>query len=147
MKYLSDCFGLQFSFEGSLGIQQQLIFCQNLPNKGIDSKMVVHSKFQEKCTSPTFMENCTLATFANNEPDNTMTDCLMWSMTGLSFTLGNLMLFGLYHYEKFGEDPAKRSLFNRLVSQCLIACSVQTNTGNFLLILSRKVIMPQKIKY
>ena len=101
--------------------------------------MVVHSKFQGNCTSTTFMENCTLATFAIDDPDNTMTDCLMWSMTGLSFTLGNLMLFSLYHYEKFGEDPAKRSLFNRLVSQCLIACSVQTNMGNLLLIISRKV--------
>ena len=109
--------------------------------------MVVHSKFLENCTSTAFVENCTLATFAIDEPASTLTDCLMWSMAGLSFTLGNLMLFGLYHYEKFGEDPAKRSLFNRLISQCLIACSVQTNTGNFLLILSRKVIMPQNIKY
>ena len=55
----------------------------------------------------------------------------------LSFSLGNFLLFGLYHYERFGEDPAKRSLFNRLISQCLLACAVQTNMGNILLILSR----------
>ena len=32
-------------------------------------------------------------------------------------TVGNGMLAGIIYYEKYGMDPGKRNLFNRLVSQ------------------------------
>ena len=84
------------------------------------------------------MESCTIESFVGaNGVDMAVADWLMWSFAGLSSTLGNLMLFVLYHYERFGGDPAKRSLFNRLISHSVIACAVQSNMGNLLVMLIR----------
>ena len=46
---------------------------------------------------------------------------LFWMSWFLNLTLGNALLLGVWHYERFGGDPQKRSLQNRLVSEIAIS--------------------------
>ena len=43
-------------------------------------------------------------------------DVYLWTSFGFCWTVGLGLLLGLIHYEKFGGDPQKRSLNNRLIS-------------------------------
>ena len=43
------------------------------------------------------------------------------SVAGLTETLGNVLLASIHLYEKFGQDPKKRTLINILISDlCLL---------------------------
>ena len=45
----------------------------------------------------------------------------------ISGTLGNALLIGIIHYEKFGGDPQKRSLRNRLTSEIIVCAACVSN--------------------
>ena len=44
-----------------------------------------------------------------------------WMSWFLNLTLGNALLLGVWHYERFGGDPQKRGLQNRLVSEIAVS--------------------------
>ena len=45
-------------------------------------------------------------------------DVVYWTWTAVIFTIGIPLNLGILHYERFGGDPQKRSLTNRLTSRC-----------------------------
>ena len=45
----------------------------------------------------------------------------------ISGTLGNVLLIGIIHYEKFGGDPQKRSFRNRLTSEIVVCAACVSN--------------------
>ena len=54
-------------------------------------------------------------------------DAFMWMSSFAAWSIGSLLMFGIIHYEKYGGDPQKRSLGNRLIScavQCLVVFSL-----------------------
>ena len=51
-----------------------------------------------------------------------------WAITTL---FGNGFLGIIWHFERFGGDPQKRSLQNRLASQIIVACILFMNSSNF----------------
>ena len=61
----------------------------------------------------------------------TIFDSLLWTGTFAAWTLGSVLMFGIIHYERFGGDPQKRSLQNRLASQIIVACILFMNSSNF----------------
>ncbi len=53
--------------------------------------------------------------------------------------IGNSLLFGVVYYEKYGGDPQKRTLVNRLISQiCLVWIYHNLSSLHFLLIFAIK---------
>ena len=50
----------------------------------------------------------------------------------ISTLFGNGFLGTIWHFERFGGDPQKRSLHNRLASQIMVACMLFMNSTNFL---------------
>ena len=56
-------------------------------------------------------------------------DFYYWAITTL---FGNCFLGIIWHFERFGGDPQKRSLQNRLASQIIVACILFMNSTNFL---------------
>ena len=52
-------------------------------------------------------------------------------ITSLAFltagTLGNALLMGIIHYERFGGDPQKRSIRNRLTSEIVVCATGISN--------------------
>ena len=75
--------------------------------------------------NPTFtleIYNCTLGFRKNDSVEDVETesigfDIVIWTLLCPMVILSNLLLFGVAHYERFGGDPQKRSLGNRLVFQ------------------------------
>ena len=45
----------------------------------------------------------------------------MWGVSGVSLALGLPLHLILVHYEWYGGDSQKRSLGNRIITQCAIA--------------------------
>ena len=45
----------------------------------------------------------------------------------ISGTLGNALLIGIIHYERFGGDPQKRSIRNRLTSEIVFCAACISN--------------------
>ena len=45
----------------------------------------------------------------------------------VSGTLGNTLLFGILHYERFGGDPQKRSVRNRMASEMVVCVASLSN--------------------
>ena len=67
---------------------------------------------------------CIILNFTKPEIEPTVLavfDTLLWIATVAAWTIGSLLMFGIIHFEKFGGDPQKRSLGNRLIS-----CSVKS---------------------
>ena len=48
-------------------------------------------------------------------------DLTMWGVSGVSLVLGLPLHLILVHYEWYGGDSQKRSLGNRIITQCAIA--------------------------
>ena len=67
----------------------------------------------------------------------TQYDMLLWVNTVFSWTFGLAMIFGILHYERFGGDPQKRSLGNRLISCGVKSLASQTFCLQILLIAVR----------
>ena len=71
----------------------------------------------------------------NTQPSTTAQyDILLWTNTAFSWTFGLAMIFGIVHYERFGGDPQKRSLGNRLISCGVKSLASQTFFLQILLI-------------
>jgi hypothetical protein len=45
-------------------------------------------------------------------------------------TIGNLLWFGIIHYEKFGGDQQKRSILNQLISGFALLTSLGVTTSS-----------------
>ena len=45
----------------------------------------------------------------------------------ISGTFGNALLIGIIHYEKFGGDPQKRSVRNRMASEMVVCVAILSN--------------------
>ena len=45
----------------------------------------------------------------------------------VSGTLGNALLLGILHYERFGGDPQKRSVRNRMASEMVVCVASLSN--------------------
>ena len=54
---------------------------------------------------------------------------VLWLVNIVSFTFGNLLLLSILHYERYGGDPQKRSLGNRLAADMCLAILLCTNMG------------------
>ena len=69
--------------------------------------------------------NCTLGNMMNNSEVDRYTsgdlDIGIWVLLCPMAILGNFLLLGLAHYERFGGDPQKRSLGNRIASQAALS--------------------------
>ena len=68
--------------------------------------------------------NCTLGIQYDSEMDVDLSigfDLAIWAVMCPMVILSNLLLLGLAHYERFGGDPQKRSLGNRLASQAALS--------------------------
>ena len=50
--------------------------------------------------------------------DTSTFDIIYWTLTAVIFTIGIPLNLGILHYERFGGDPQKRSLTNRILSRC-----------------------------
>ena len=56
-----------------------------------------------------------------------------WNLAFLSIasfiagTLGNALLIGIIHYERFGGDPQKRSVRNRMASEMVVCVAILSN--------------------
>ena len=59
----------------------------------------------------------------------TLLKVFLWPLYILTSTLGSAMLLGIVHYEKFGDDPQKRSLGNRLASDMILLIVFSVNVG------------------
>ena len=64
-------------------------------------------------------------------------DVCLWTSTVTAWTLGPLLMFGIIHYEKFGGDPQKRSLGNRLISSAVKTLAAFAFCWQILLLLNR----------
>ena len=64
-------------------------------------------------------------------------DTILWSFSLLSWTVGLAMMVGILHYERFGGDPQKRGLGNRLISCGIISQLGQCICLQLLLVLIR----------
>ena len=64
-------------------------------------------------------------------------DVCLWTSTVIAWTLGSLLMLGIIHYEKFGGDPQKRSLGNRLISSAVMSLAAYAFCWQIVLILIR----------
>ena len=54
---------------------------------------------------------------------------VLWLVYLVTFTFGNLLLVSILHYERYGGDPQKRSLGNRLAADMCLAILLCTSMG------------------
>ena len=53
-------------------------------------------------------------------------DCVLWTAVFFNFVLVLPLMAFFGHYERFGGDPQKRSLGNRLISHYILAGMLET---------------------
>ena len=56
---------------------------------------------------------------------------VLWFINSITFSFGNALLLSILHYERYGGDPQKRSLGNRLAADIGLAILLCTNIGIF----------------
>ena len=64
-------------------------------------------------------------------------DAILWTFSILNWTFGLAMILGILHYERFGGDPQKRSLGNRLISSGILSLLGQCVCAQLNLVLIR----------
>ena len=64
-------------------------------------------------------------------------DTLLWTFALINWTIGLSMMMGILHYERFGGDPQKRGLANRLISCGILSLLAQCICLQLILILIR----------
>ena len=76
--------------------------------------------------------------FCHSHPNISLRTIDVWEMSRWNFviisiaffiagTLGNALLIGVIHYERFGGDPQKRSIRNRLTSEIVFCAACISN--------------------
>ena len=83
------------------------------------------------------MSNLLIEGFCYTHPNITTTDVenfkghWTYIISSLAFfisgTLGNTLLLGILHYEKFGGDPQKRGVRNRMASEMVVCVASLSN--------------------
>ena len=66
-----------------------------------------------------YIESCTF--YSPEKSISFWVDLTMWAVSGVSLVLGLPLHLILVHYEWYGGDSQKRSLGNRIITQCAIA--------------------------
>ena len=66
-----------------------------------------------------YIVSCTVE--SSEESISFWVDLTMWGVSGVSLVLGLPLHLILVHYEWYGGDSQKRSLGNRIITQCAIA--------------------------
>ena len=69
-------------------------------------------------------------------------DILMWVQITLVSTVGTLVSLALIHFEKWGGDPQKRSMGNRLVSHLLAINLAQCWLRSSFIVFARYFLCP-----
>ena len=54
---------------------------------------------------------------------------VLWFIYSITFSFGNALLLSILHYERYGGDPKKRSLGNRLTADIGLAILLCANVG------------------
>ena len=83
------------------------------------------------------MPNLSIEGFCYSHPNITTNDVehfkgnWAYILSSLAFfvsgTLGNALLLGILHYERFGGDPQKRSVRNRMASEMVLCVASLSN--------------------
>ena len=83
------------------------------------------------------MANLSIDGFCYSHPNITTNDVehfkgnWAYILSSLAFfvsgTLGNALLLGILHYERFGGDPQKRSVRNRMASEMVLCVACLSN--------------------
>ena len=83
------------------------------------------------------MPNLSIEGFCYSHPNITTNDVehfkghWAYIISSLAFfvsgTLGNALLLGILHYERFGGDPQKRSVRNRMASETVVCVAILSN--------------------
>ena len=83
------------------------------------------------------MPNLSIEGFCYSHPNITTNDVehfkgnWAYILSSLAFfvsgTLGNALLLGILHYERFGGDPQKRSVRNRMASEMVVCVASLSN--------------------
>ena len=83
------------------------------------------------------MPNLSIEGFCYSHPNITANDVehfkghWAYIISSLAFfvsgTLGNALLLGILHYERFGGDPQKRSVRNRMASEMVVCVASLSN--------------------
>ena len=83
------------------------------------------------------MANLSIEGFCYSHPNITTNDVehfkgnWAYILSSLAFfvsgTLGNALLLGILHYERFGGDPQKRSVRNRMASEMVVCVASLSN--------------------
>ena len=66
------------------------------------------------------VQSCTMMNFPRVIVPNYV-DILLWTLAPPSLLFGALLTYAIVHYEWYGGDSQKRSLGNRILSQCAIS--------------------------
>ena len=102
-------------------------------------KIVMHVNWTaQQIGNGTWEANCTLLPSANNFTGLPLwQDIAMCTSASVCLSFGNALLIGILHYERFGGDPQKRGLGNRLIFHAVLAQMAFSTLLNSNMVLAR----------